>query len=134
MLLVDVGVIDVLELVEDVAGPLVEVVVGTVDVELVVASVEVELVVGMVEGGMLVVDDVDVELVVARHGSGMHAPGPTSMPPSVAHAAADSSTQVKAPPGEPRQHRVGGALVEVLLVVGVVVVLLVGLVDVELLV
>ncbi len=41
---------------------------------------------------------------------------------------------MKAPPGEPRQHRVGGALVEVLLVVGVVVVLLVGLVDVELLV
>jgi hypothetical protein len=64
-----------------------------------------------------------VELVVVGHGSGVHEPGPTSMPPSSAHEAADSGTQMKAPAGEPgMQHCVtAGALVDVVLVVGVVV-------------
>lgn len=65
-----------------------------------------------------------VELVLVGHGSGVQEPGPTSMPPSSVHEAADSVTQTNAPAGEPgMQHWViPGALVEVVLVVGVLVV------------
>ena len=137
-----VGMIDV----ELVVGMIdVELVVGMIDVELVVGMLDVELVAGMIDD-VLVVGMIDVELVVGTmlvddedvdgvptHGFGSHEPGPMSVPSASAHEAGDMIVQVKAPSGEPeaRQHRVWGrALVEVLLVVGVVVVLLVvGIVD-----
>jgi hypothetical protein len=132
-----VGMIDV----ELVVGMIdVELVVGMIDVELVVGMIDVELVVGMIDvelvvGTMLV--DVDVD-GVPTHGFGSHEPGPMSVPSASAHEAGDMIVQVKAPSGEPdaRQHRVwAGALVEVLLVVGVdEVLLVVGITDVLLVV
>ncbi len=46
--------------------------------------------------------EVDVEVVVARpvHGSGVQLPGPRFAPPAESHAAAGSSWQVNAPPGD----------------------------------
>lgn len=91
-----------------------------------------EVVVGVavvvVSGALEVVVEL-VELVVVRvaQGSGVQAPGPTSVPPSSAHCAALSGTQMNAPPNElGMQHCVGGAVLEVVLgVVAVVVVLVV---------
>ena len=73
---------------------------------------------------VLLVELVELELlVVVGHGSGVHEPGPRSVPPSSAQSAGDSGTQMKAPAGEPgTQHCVmAGALVVVVLVVGVLV-------------
>ena len=101
------------------------VVVVVVDVVVVVVGAAVVVVVlGAVVVVVTVVVVVGGEVVVLPQGFGEHVPGPAFEPPALAHCVAVSTTQVKAPPGEPgTQHWIGASVVVVVVAAPVVVVL-----------
>jgi len=118
-------------------GVVVVVVLASVAVVVVLASVVVVGASVVVVGAEVVVVTAPVvvvvggEVVVLPQGFGSHEPGPRFTPPALEHCVADSTTQGKAPPGEPgRQHWIGASVVVVVLLVDVVVAVVLVVVDV----